>query len=295
MTASDKTGDRAALRILELELRPVNGRYDIAHLKEIHQRIFQDFPALNLGDRAMQPGQFRQPVKGGHDWYKNRVLESVSASLYVAYSPMDSQSISSLENMLSKVEPETLKNLKTTDFVRFVADLYANVDYIHPFNDGNSRILRTFTRQLADACGFELDWGRFNKSPNGRDILYVARDISVNRLALPHIRDDAIKRDVTFTLDRLEGNRDLSSLLGDAIVPKRAIAFDTLEKGEALKGYPELSSAYGMLRMAEKYFANRNLGRSERTKAVSAVRTRILERLKAGDIQIIDIKPEKER
>ena len=272
-------------------------RYDIAHLKEIHRRIFQDFPALDLGDRTMQPGQFRQPVEGGYDWYKNRVLGSGIRPVFT--SPIrrwTADRISSLENMLSKVEPETLKNLKTTDFVRFVADLYAHIDYIHPFNDGNSRTLRTFTRQLADTCGFELDWGRFNKSPNGRDILYVARDISVNRLALPHIRDDGIRRDVTFTLDRLEGNRDLSSLLnGTRIVPKRAIAFDTLEKSEALKGYPELSSAYGVLRMAEKYFANRNLGSTERTKAVSAVRTRILERLKAGDIQIIDIKPEKER
>jgi cell filamentation protein len=42
-------------RIVELRLNPVQGNFDIAHLKEINRRIFQDLPAL-LSD-AITPRQ----------------------------------------------------------------------------------------------------------------------------------------------------------------------------------------------------------------------------------------------
>ncbi|MDR2165741.1 MAG: Fic family protein [Zoogloeaceae bacterium] len=184
-----------ANRIRELRLNPVHGKFDAAHLKEINRRIFQDLPGLGFPE--VTPGQFRPPVPAGLDWIKTRSLESVSATSCVAYSRMDDAAQAQLDRILEQqANPEGLKALKTAEFTRAIGELYAEIDYIHPFRDGNSRTLREFTRQLAEASGYRIDWARFNRQPAGRDILYIARDLDVNKLAVPHIQDLGARRDV---------------------------------------------------------------------------------------------------
>jgi fido (protein-threonine AMPylation protein) len=39
-----------------------------------------------------------------------------------------------------------------------LAGLYADLDHARGFYEGNSRTLREFTRSLAEAAGFTLDW-----------------------------------------------------------------------------------------------------------------------------------------
>jgi cell filamentation protein len=57
------------------------------------------------------------------------------------------------------------------------------------------------------------------RQADGRDLLYIARDISVSQLALPHLRDAATKRRVIFTRDQFGQNRALPDLLRDTITP----------------------------------------------------------------------------
>ena len=211
-------------RIVELHLDPVRGKFDAVHLKEINRRIFQDLPGLDFDD--VTPGQYRPPVEAGNDWIKSRSLETVEASSNVAYSPMGKEGQARIDDVLKLANPAALAKLKTTKFTQAIGKLYTELDYIHPFPDGNSRTLREFTRQLADESGYRLDWEQFGKSPVGRDLLYIARDRSVNELALPHIRHAGTKRDVMMTMDQFEGNRDLPNLLRDAVRPARAIAFE---------------------------------------------------------------------
>jgi cell filamentation protein len=173
-------------RIRELRLNPVHGNFDAAHLKEINRRIFQDLPGLGYAD--VTPGQFRPPVPKGRDWIKIRSLESVNTTLCVAYSRMDGKAQGKLDRILTQADPKKLEKLKTAEFTRAIGKLYSEIDYIHPFKDGNSRTLREFTRQLAEISGYDLDWERFNKQPAGRDILYIARDLDVNKQALPFFR-----------------------------------------------------------------------------------------------------------
>jgi len=208
-------------RIVELRLNPVRGNFDAAHLREINRRIFQDLPGLGFTD--VTPGIYRLPVPSGNDWVKRRKLETVQSSVSVAYSAMDKAAQAQLDAVLKGANPAKLSKLDTDAFILAIATLYAHVDYIHPFHDGNSRSLREFTRQLAQESGYQIAWERF-ASPAGRDLLYIARDLSVNALALPHIRHLATKRDVTFSMDMLEGNRDLADLLRDVIQPDDARA-----------------------------------------------------------------------
>lgn len=268
-------------RIVELRLDPVRGKFDAGHLKEINRRIFQDLPALGFHD--VTPGEYRPPVPAGKDWIKARDLETVGAISTVAYSPMDEAAQKRLDVVLSKADPAKLGKLKTKEFTQELGQLYAQADYIHPFRDGNSRSLREFTRQLAEASGYTLDWERFGRSPHGRDVLYIARDRSVNELAMPHLQHDSTKRAVNLTTYQFEGNRDLPDLLRDAIRPTRAIAFEQSAEAEALRAHPELDEAFKTLRTAAQYFDTKIQSADGRSRAVSAVRAHVQGKLDAGE------------
>ena len=190
-----------AHRILELELDPVRGRFDAAHLREINRRIFQDLPRVGYTD--VTPGEYRPAVPDGKDWMKNRALETADGSFFVAYSRMDDKAQQRLEKALERAVPEQLSQLDTQSFAATMATLYAELDYVHPFPDGNSRTLRTFTKQLANASGYELEWERFNHGAGGRDTLYVARDKAVNALAKPEIHHENTMRKIVFSMDKI--------------------------------------------------------------------------------------------
>jgi len=100
--------------------------------------------------------------------------------------------------------------------------LYAELDYIHPFGDGNSRTLRAFTRQLAREAGYEIDWERFGSDEFGRDLLYIARDRSVNEIAYLHVERESTRRAIAMSLAQSRGNRDMADLLRDIVRPRRA-------------------------------------------------------------------------
>lgn len=211
-----KIGASVSRRIVELEIKPVKGNFDANHLKEIHRRIFQDLPKMG-GD--ISPGQFRPSVGNNLDWVKTRQLESVNAISNVAYSNMSSDAQKKLDKILSTIDTKKMSNLDKNEFSKTIADLYVAIDYIHPFRDGNSRTLRTFTKQIAKESGFSLNWEELNKNPAGRDILYIARDISVNKIALTQANSEGTKRDILFTLDQLGNNRDMRSLMRDIVQP----------------------------------------------------------------------------
>lgn len=204
-------------RLLELELHPVRGNFDAAHLKEVNRRIFQDLPGAGFDD--VKPGEFREPVADGFDWIKQRGLSTVSGAFFVAYSRMDKEATARLDKALEQAHPEKLRSLELPEFTAQLAQTYVELDYIHPFADGNSRTLRTFTKQLAYEAGYEVDWARFNRGEIGRDLLYIARDLSVNELAQPHIQHEGTRQQVLYTQDVLGGNRTLANLLRDAVRP----------------------------------------------------------------------------
>lgn len=202
-------------RIVELELEPVQGEFDAAHVREINRRIVQDLPSAGFDD--VIPGQYRPHVPEGKDWIKIRELETVEGSFFVAYSRMDGKAQQRMANALKIANPEQLHQLDTAAFVDVMVRLYTELDYIHPFSDGNSRTLRSFTRQLAHESGYHLDWERFCKEPNGRDTLYVACDNAVNQLATPEIQHENTMRKIIFSMDKLSGHRSLHQLLKEAI------------------------------------------------------------------------------
>lgn len=173
-------------RIGELDDDPVQGRFDAAHLKEIHRRIFQDLP-------QHAPGEYR-PDAPAH--IKARALEESGHRYHVHYAPR-SQVDAGIDKVLSELGgPDSLRSLDAEQFSGRMARLYGDLDHLHPFKEGNSRTLRAFTGQLARAAGFELTWNATNAGPSSRDRLYIARDKEVMQRAFPGLdRDRAMQTD----------------------------------------------------------------------------------------------------
>ncbi|GHU37385.1 hypothetical protein AGMMS50256_35260 [Betaproteobacteria bacterium] len=269
-------------RIVDLEFRPVSGSFDVAHLKEVHRRIFQDFPAHGI--KNPPPGAFREPVEEWGDWHKNRKLESIGGNSYVCYSPMNKKSLERLDQVLKEARPATLRQLKTAEFIKAFSGIYAQLDYIHPFHEGNSRTLRTFTRQIAKEAGYDLNWQRFNTNAHTRDLLYIARDRGVGDLAVLEIRDDSNLRAVVFCMDKYEKNPGLADLLQSTIRPTRAVSFEKLPEDQALRKHPELAQAFNTLHKAESYFVEKiPTDATKQQQAVSAVRISIQASLNEGE------------
>ncbi len=208
-----------ANRISELEESPVVGRFDTAHLCEIHRRIFQDLPHHG-------PGQFRRDATA---WVKARELES-GDHYYVPYA---SRRIveSGLARVLSDCGgPYGFAGLSLDQFAARIAQLYGDLDYLHPFSEGNSRTLRTFTRQLAREAGFVLHWSLNNADGVARDRLYRARDVAVIYRAFPGLdeqramaTDNRMEYETYWVLQKLQKATPLDVIIRECASYRRAL------------------------------------------------------------------------
>lgn len=238
------------LRLAELSARPPDPTFDEAHLKTIHERLFQDLPSKGINDH--DPGRYRPPAGDTADWIKHRQLETVPTQLYVPYSAMDDRAREELRGATTEINPYRLRSLSPDHFASDIAATYARLDYLHPFREGNSRTLRTFFTQLAEECDYKLDWTKLAATPQLRDQLYVARDVEVIRLALPSLRSEHTIKLATATLDRLAGNPSLEKLVLSITRPMRALAFEELPASIASARYPELRPVYDSLAQADE-------------------------------------------
>ena len=165
-------GDLAKSRIQELQERPIQGAFDVAHLCAINRHIFQDI-YLDAGELRSERGQ----------WGKGRALHHMRYPVY--YKPAEE---------MNKELPQVLARANTDDWAQYntpellappLAKLYADLDFQHPFADGNSRTLREFTRcWVAEKTSQHLAWAHTTDPFETRDALYLARDAEVLRRAL---------------------------------------------------------------------------------------------------------------
>lgn len=274
--------DLTSFRILELRLAPVQGEFDVAHLREIHRRIFQDLPSVGFSD--VTPGEFRPPVDVGVTWMKHRVLESTSGPLFVAYSKMDDAAIQRMEQVLGRHSVDGLAQLPPKEFGAAFSKIYSELDYVHPFLDGNSRTLRSFTSQLAEQAGYVIEWERFAASPQGRDALYVARDLAVNKLAKPGIEHPNSIMRIVSSMARLQGKPELGELLADAIRPGRSVAFERTERDQAIKAFPELAPAYDVLDAASRYMASKGWDAEKTNTTMQDVKASLIAKMNSGEV-----------
>lgn len=123
------------LRTVELWEDPVAGAFDLAHLQEIHRRLFQDiYPWA---------GQLRQVDIAKRDTYfmMHTLLEVRAGELFQ-----------------DLADVRWLQGMSADAFCPAAAVVLARLNFLHPFREGNGRVQREFIGQLARDAGYELSW-----------------------------------------------------------------------------------------------------------------------------------------
>jgi cell filamentation protein len=252
-TIEELEAELTIARAYELWFKPAYTRFDVEALQKTHHHLFQDFKKYHLTNPP--PGEFREYVDEG-DWKKDRPLVSFgeTANSYVCYSPMGEADLRELDQTLKSVRPDQLSKLKPKEFSAAMSKLYAKLDYIHPFHEGNSRALRVFTEQVARASGYRLDWEQFNRTPRSRDLLYIARDRAVGEHAIEHVRKPYAAEQLYLHMQKYSKYPSLENLITSISRPLRAISFEKKAPLLALREHPELAVAYKTMESANRYF-----------------------------------------
>ena len=131
-----------ASRIYDLIRSPIPGAYDLAHLRAFHRQIFQD-----LYDWA---GELRTVSIGrGRLFSLPQHLEADAGELF---------------GWLARAE--YLRGRDRAAFVDDLTELYADLNALHPFRDGNGRTQRAFLGQLAVDARHPIHWAAMDPEEN---------------------------------------------------------------------------------------------------------------------------------
>ncbi|PQZ60011.1 hypothetical protein CQ050_26955 [Achromobacter sp. MYb9] len=125
----------AAVRSYELAVSPVRGEFDLAHLQQIHQRLF--------GDVYEWAGRIRTvDISKG-------ATRFASHEQIAGYAPQITRPLSR-EGLLRGLEPDS--------FSERAGHYLGELNVLHPFREGNGRSIREFIGQLAHDAGYGIDW-----------------------------------------------------------------------------------------------------------------------------------------
>lgn len=291
-------GAFTARRIQELELHPVNGNFDAAHLREINRRIFQDLPAL--GYTEYSPGVYRPQVSALGEHPKQRRLATVpstdplGATSIVAYSRMDTPAQQHLDAILRGAKPEVWRALTPPQFSQRLTQLYAELDYAHPFRDGNSRTLRVYTRQLGRDARFDVAWRRTGVSQERREGLYIARDRAVNTLYLARNPTGQLRAEVTRNNEQFKAHPGLEDILTSITRPSKVLSakeahcrlaaesFKTLPHDQFLREFPDYAGAVEHLNQAARHAREHYAKPDERDYFIAQARARLAQQIAQG-------------
>jgi cell filamentation protein len=135
--------DHCFARLLELYENPVPLGFDLNHLKQIHHHLFQDVYAW--------AGEFRtvNMAKGNSFFARPEYV------------------LPELQKVLDRLASEHfLRGADSQRFCERAAYLFAEINAVHPFREGNGRAQREFLRELAVEAGYELAWDLVTQEEN---------------------------------------------------------------------------------------------------------------------------------
>jgi cell filamentation protein len=137
--ADSKALDRIERQLVTQRIKDgvPTGKFDLAHLQAIHRHLFQD-----LYDWA---GELRtvEINKGGHQFQFRQYIQTGMADVH--------------RRLRASY---FLKGLSAADFASRAAVIIGDVNYVHPFREGNGRTQMQYLKQLAAQAGHELDLTR---------------------------------------------------------------------------------------------------------------------------------------
>jgi cell filamentation protein len=144
------------------------GRFDLAHLRAIHRHLFQD-----VYDWA---GEVRsvEIAKGGQQFQFRRYIETGMADIHRRLAGRN-----------------FLRDLSGPEFTAAAAEIMGDVNYVHPFREGNGRTQLFYLEQLAAQAGHPIAltridpprWLEASRAAHGGDYRLIAEELG--RALLP--------------------------------------------------------------------------------------------------------------
>ena len=138
------------------------GGFDLTHLRAIHKHLFQD-----VYDWA---GEVRtvEIAKGGHRFQLRQFIATGMADVH---------------RRLEKAD--LLRGLTRDAFVEASGPILGDVNYVHPFREGNGRVQLQYLEQLAVQAGHPIDltridpgrWLEASRSSHNGDYSLMAKEI----------------------------------------------------------------------------------------------------------------------
>ncbi len=138
------------------------GEFDLAHLRAIHRHLFQD-----IYDWA---GEIRtvEISKGGSQFQFRQFIETGMADVHRRLERAD-----------------FLRSLGRDEFAQTAGVIIGDVNYVHPFREGNGRTQLFYLEQLAEQAGHPLDlseidparWAEASRTAHRGDYGAMAEEI----------------------------------------------------------------------------------------------------------------------
>lgn len=127
------------LRLMDLLEKPISGKFDLEHLRNIHKYIFQDI----------------YPWAG-----KIRTVDIAKSNMFCKVQFIEMQA----KEIFGKLQKDDyLKQLSKEKFAKRAAYYFSEINALHPFREGNGRTQREFIRQLAYQSGYILHFSAISE------------------------------------------------------------------------------------------------------------------------------------
>lgn len=185
------------------------GEFSLHALHNLHAQAFRADARTSL-DVVVEVNNYAGLRPARDDWQKTRDFGRYYPPHTTFYSGLEAQDIKNAETAIIKARPENMRNLSNDEKITRLAAVYAELDYLHSFNDGNSRVNRVFVGQMAIASGIDLDYSLIDRTE-----MYAARDKSLARFNLERRPAELLKRiKCPYYLNALEGIQESIGQLG---------------------------------------------------------------------------------
>lgn len=136
---NDAEREIVALKFTDLYQNPIRGNFDFSHYKDIHKRLFCDIYSF--------AGEIRNC-----DIFKRNYF---CLSRYIVTCAED------IFNLVKR--KQFFINYSYEEKQEELAKLYSDLNALHPFREGNGRVVREFIEQLSRINGIDLDLSNANK------------------------------------------------------------------------------------------------------------------------------------
>ncbi len=218
-------------RDIELRLWPIEGQYDLEHLKAIHKYLFQDVYPWAGDIRTVDIAKdslFALPVH----------IEPVAKQLF-----------------MELASEKCLQGLDRPAFITRAAYYLGEINAIHPFREGNGRTQRAFVVSLAREAGYEIDW---SQTTQGEMLEASIHSFDVDPSKLESI------------LERCVAGQDTTVKIASALegVPTKSIleaAYRDMEPEKAVAAFPCLTAVYAYEKASKDFVDNNQTRFTENT------------------------------